>query len=227
MLFDPSACYIDCTSYLLHKHCNCTLSGPLKEPYKSGRICNITDIVRCDYGYRWFSTIKCEMVVWLLDNASLSQWQNRRADQLHAWKLPSQSLLEHPQSEYRSCQHAACTDARSERVFYIYGRDNEDFIAIVVIFQSGKTPIYLEAYMKTLDAQVTSVAQRVPLFTLLANVGGQLGEEKTCAWRTTAFNAGLWLGSSLVTVVQLIVYLCNGLFENLTMREQMDKQIKI
>ena len=51
----------------------------------------------------------------------------------------------------------------------------------VVIFQGDKRLIYVEAYMETLDAQVTSVGQRVPLFTLLANVGGQLGEEKTCA----------------------------------------------
>ena len=50
----------------------------------------------------------------------------------------------------------------------------------MLCFQNGKTLIYVQAYMETLDAQVTSVGQRVPLFTLLANIGGRLGEERTC-----------------------------------------------
>lgn len=40
----------------------------------------------------------------------------------------------------------------------------------------------MEAYLSTLNAYVSEVGERVPLFTLLANVGGQLGENCLQSW---------------------------------------------
>lgn len=51
-IYETPTCEYDCNEYMLAKHCNCTLSGPLKKAYNDGPKCNLTGLLTCDFAMK-------------------------------------------------------------------------------------------------------------------------------------------------------------------------------